>query len=128
MNHNFWTHQLTDPLAIAVGVLACFWGYRMVKVILGIMGFAGGFVGGWMPGSARRPCVARLECLCEYDPFPNAGSIDRHLWDVAVLGPRAYAANTGCPIGRARWVGLFVIAVPGHEYLAKLTLGHTGPL
>jgi len=23
---------------------------------------------------------------------------------------------------------LFVIAVPGHEYLAKLSLGHAGPL
>ncbi len=47
MNNYLWTHQLTAPLAIAVGVLACFWGYRIVKLLLGIMGFAAGFVGGW---------------------------------------------------------------------------------
>jgi hypothetical protein len=55
MNHNLWTHQLTAPLAIAVGVLACFWGYRIVKVILGIMGFAGGFVGGWTAAGSLAP-------------------------------------------------------------------------
>jgi len=55
MNHNLWTHQLTAPLAIAVGVLACFWGYRIVKVILGIMGFAGGFVGGWTAAASLAP-------------------------------------------------------------------------
>jgi hypothetical protein len=44
-----------------------------------------------LPGSARRPCVARLECLCEYVPFPNV-SRRQGLWDVAVLGPRAYLA------------------------------------
>jgi hypothetical protein len=47
MNHDLWTHQLTAPLAIALGVLACFWGYRIVKVLIGLMGFAAGFVGGW---------------------------------------------------------------------------------
>src|ERR1039458_7596835 len=55
MNHDLWTHQLTAPLAIAVGVLACFWGYRIVKVIFGIMGFAGGFVGGWMAAASLAP-------------------------------------------------------------------------
>ena len=55
MNHDLWTHQLTAPLAIAVGVLACFWGYRIVKVILGIMGFAGGFVGGWTAAASLAP-------------------------------------------------------------------------
>jgi len=34
----------------------------------------------------------------------------------------------GVRLRNARWGALFVIAVPGHEYLAKLTLGHTGPL
>src|ERR1035437_10586851 len=55
MNHNLWTHQLTAPLTIAVGVLACFWGYRIGKVILGIMGFAGGFVGGWTAAASLAP-------------------------------------------------------------------------
>src|ERR1039458_208368 len=55
MNHDLWTHQLTAPLAIAVPVLAPFWGYRIVKVIFGIMGFAGGFVGGWMAATALAP-------------------------------------------------------------------------
>ena len=55
MNHDLWTHQFTAPLAIAVGVLACFWGYRIVKVILGIMGFAGGFVGGWTAAASLAP-------------------------------------------------------------------------
>jgi len=55
MNQNLWTYQLTAPGAIAAGILACFWGYRTVKVILGIIGFAAGFVGGWTAAASLAP-------------------------------------------------------------------------
>ena len=47
MDDYAWTGQLTAPAALAVGILACFWGYRIVKILLGIMGFAAGAAAGW---------------------------------------------------------------------------------
>ena len=47
MNDLEWTGQLSAPVAIGVGVLACFWGYRLVKLMLGIMGFMAGAAAGW---------------------------------------------------------------------------------
>ena len=55
MNDYAWTGHIAAPLAIAVGVLACFWGYQLVKVILGIMGFAAGAAAGWTAGMALAP-------------------------------------------------------------------------
>jgi len=55
MNDYAWTGHIAAPLAIAVGVLACFWGYHLVKVILGIMGFAAGAAAGWTAGMALAP-------------------------------------------------------------------------
>ena len=55
MNDHLWAHPLAAPLAMAAGILACFWGYRMVKVILGIMGFGVGFAGGWVAGGELAP-------------------------------------------------------------------------
>ena len=50
MNVNAWASQLTAPAAIAAGILICFWGYRILKITLGIMGFIGGASGGWAVG------------------------------------------------------------------------------
>ncbi len=61
------------------------------------------------------PCVADLECLCEYSPFPNV--FDRYARDVAVLGKRAYIA--------AKSAGLIVadISTPTQP----MTLGRLKP-
>jgi hypothetical protein len=39
-------------LVLVAGLLTCFWGYRLVKVSLGIIGFVTGAFGGWELGLA----------------------------------------------------------------------------
>jgi hypothetical protein len=106
MNHDLWTHQLTAPLAIAVGVLACFWGYRIAKVILGIMGFAGGFVGGWMAAASLAPghdVIALVSALL-------GGAIGSVLcvW-LYFLGIFLLGASAGVVVAGAAFAGM------GHE-------------
>ena len=64
MNDYAWTGQLTVPAALAVGILACFWGYRIVKIILGIMGFMAGAVGGWELASSLAPGHNVVALVC----------------------------------------------------------------
>src|SRR5262249_32473553 len=40
----------TVLVAISAGILICFWGYRMLKLTLGIMGAIVGASGGWALG------------------------------------------------------------------------------
>jgi hypothetical protein len=54
-NDYAWAGELSAPVALAVGVVACFWGYRIVKVILGIIGFVAGAAAGWEFASALVP-------------------------------------------------------------------------
>ena len=42
--------QITAPLAVAVGILICFWGHRLLKLTSGVMGFIAGAGGGWTVG------------------------------------------------------------------------------
>ncbi len=64
MNDYAWTGQIAAPVAIAIGVLACFWGYQLVKVILGIMGFAAGAAAGWTTGMALAPSHSIVGLVC----------------------------------------------------------------
>ena len=50
MNDYVWAGQVTALLAIVAGILICFWGYRILKVTLGIIGFIAGAYGGWELG------------------------------------------------------------------------------
>jgi uncharacterized protein DUF4203 len=47
---NGYNGYITAGVAIVVGILICFWGYRMLKVTLGIMGAIVGASGGWALG------------------------------------------------------------------------------
>src|SRR5262249_27044624 len=42
--------KLSAFLMIIAGLLTCFWGYRILKVSLGIIGFITGAFGGWQIG------------------------------------------------------------------------------
>ena len=64
MNINPWAGQITAPLAIAVGVLTCFWGYRLLKLTLGIMGFMAGATGGWAVGLSLAPGNSGIALVC----------------------------------------------------------------
>src|SRR5215831_6456740 len=46
---------ITAALAILAGILVCFWGYRLLKVTLGIMGAVVGASSGWALGLSLSP-------------------------------------------------------------------------
>jgi uncharacterized protein DUF4203 len=50
MNHYAEVGQLGALLVIVAGLLTCFWGYRILKVSLAIVGFIAGAFGGWELG------------------------------------------------------------------------------
>jgi hypothetical protein len=64
MNINAWVGQLTAPVGIALGILTCFWGYRILKLTLGIMGFLGGASGGWAVGLSLAPGNSAIALVC----------------------------------------------------------------
>jgi hypothetical protein len=64
MNDYAWTGQLAAPVAIIVGLLACFWGYRIVKIVLGIMGFMAGAAGGWTLALSLAPGHNSIALVC----------------------------------------------------------------
>jgi hypothetical protein len=55
MNTHAWVGEISAPLAVAVGLLACFLGYRLLKLTLGLMGFIAGAAAGWAVGSSLEP-------------------------------------------------------------------------
>jgi hypothetical protein len=64
MHDYTWIGPLTAPIAIAVGILACFWGYRIVKLLLGIIGFVLGAAGGWELASSLVPGHELVALVC----------------------------------------------------------------
>ncbi|HWX22968.1 MAG TPA: DUF4203 domain-containing protein [Candidatus Binatia bacterium] len=59
-----WSGQITAPLAVALGILICFWGYRILKLTLGIMGFMAGAAAGWSLGLALAPGNNAIALIC----------------------------------------------------------------
>jgi hypothetical protein len=55
MNTNAWVGEIGAPLVVAVGLLTCFLGYRLLKITLGLMGFMAGASGGWALGMSLEP-------------------------------------------------------------------------
>jgi len=64
MNHFAWQAQLGAPLAVVLGILMCFWGYRLLKVMLGVVGAIVGASAGWSfgMGLASANHVVALVC------------------------------------------------------------------
>jgi hypothetical protein len=54
----------TVLVAIVAGLLICFWGYRMLKVTLGITGAIVGASGGWALGLALAPGNTVIALVC----------------------------------------------------------------
>ncbi len=50
MNDYAWAGQSSALFAIVAGVLLCFFGYRLLKLSLGLIGFIAGAYGGWQLG------------------------------------------------------------------------------
>src|SRR5262249_24587563 len=64
MKDYVWTGQITAPVAVVIGVLACFWGYRLVKLVLGVVGFAAAAVAVLAAGSSLAPGHSAVVLVC----------------------------------------------------------------
>ena len=64
MNANAWVGQISAPLAVGVGFLMCFCGYRILKLTLGIMGFMAAASGGWALGLSWAPNNGGIALIC----------------------------------------------------------------
>jgi hypothetical protein len=64
MNINAWAGQMTAPLAVAVGILICFLGYRLLKVTLAVVGLIAGAAGGWAVGLSLAPGNNGIALVC----------------------------------------------------------------
>lgn len=64
MNASAWVGQISSPLAVAVGILICFCGYRILKLTLGIMGFMAAASGGWALGLSWAPNNGGIALIC----------------------------------------------------------------
>jgi hypothetical protein len=64
MNANAWVGEISAPLVVAVGLLTCFLGYRLLKMTLGIMGFIAGASAGGALGSSLEPGNSGIALVC----------------------------------------------------------------
>ena len=56
--------QITAPLALVAGLLVCFYGQRLIKVTLGLVGFVAGAAGGWAAAGALAPGNSQTGFVC----------------------------------------------------------------
>lgn len=65
MHQNVWSSQVaTIPVAIAIGIFICFWGYKILKLTLGIMGFAAGAAAGVAAAMTLAPGHNVIALVC----------------------------------------------------------------
>ncbi|HEV2208208.1 MAG TPA: DUF4203 domain-containing protein [Verrucomicrobiae bacterium] len=64
MNDYAWAGQASALFAIVAGILICFFGYRILKLTLGLVGLIGGGFAGWELGMAIFHGNAGLGLVC----------------------------------------------------------------
>jgi len=64
MNHDAWAAQTSALFAIVAGILTCFWGYRILKFSLAIIGFMTAAYGGWELGFSLPHASTGLALVC----------------------------------------------------------------
>ncbi len=64
MNQYTWAGPVGAVLVIAVGCLICFWGYRIVKLTLAIVGFIAGAFGGLEAASYLGQNSTSIQLVC----------------------------------------------------------------
>jgi hypothetical protein len=98
MNATAWAGQLAAPLALVAGLLTCFWGYRILKITLGITGFIVGMAAGSSFGLSVAPGNDAVALICGL----VAGVIGAALcvW-LFFLGVFLLGASTGAIVGAA---------------------------
>ena len=98
MNATAWAGQLAPPLALVAGLLTCFWGYRILKITLGITGFIFGIAAGSSFGLSVAPGNDAVALICGL----VAGVIGAALcvW-LFFLGVFLLGASSGAIVGAA---------------------------
>jgi hypothetical protein len=64
MNDYAWAGQASALLVIVAGILTCFWGYRILKLTLGLFGFIAGAYGGWEIGLSLLHGSSGIALVC----------------------------------------------------------------
>jgi len=64
MNDYTWVSQVSALLVILAGVVLCFWGYRILKITLALIGFIAGAYGGWEFGISFIHSSTGIALLC----------------------------------------------------------------
>ncbi|HWV98480.1 MAG TPA: DUF4203 domain-containing protein [Candidatus Acidoferrum sp.] len=64
MNDYAWAGQASALFAIVAGILTCFWGYRILKFSLAIIGFIVGAYGGWEIGLSLAHGSTGIALVC----------------------------------------------------------------
>ena len=112
MNDYAW--KSSALLAIVAGILICFWGYRLLKASLAIIGFVAGAYAGWELGLMHFPAGSAILLVCAL----VGGLIGLVLcvW-LYFLGVFLLGAMAGTVIAQA------FIGVTGHEVQPLLYFG-----
>src|SRR5436190_13791305 len=139
MNSPAWSDQIAAPLAVVAGLLICFFGYRILKLTLAIIGFIGGAAGGWALALSFAPGNNAIGLVCAVIAGALGGALCVWLFffGVFVLG-----AGTGAIVGAALFsvsgnqpqpilllvlAGLFgVIAVVVQKFMIILSTAFSG--
>jgi len=64
MNTTVFAGQLAAPVAIVLGIVICFLGYRILKLTLAITGLILGAAGGWAAGMSIAPASNGIALAC----------------------------------------------------------------
>jgi hypothetical protein len=64
MNANELARSISGPLVVTAGILVCFFGYRILKLTLGIMGFIAAADAGWTLGLSLAPNNSLVPLIC----------------------------------------------------------------
>jgi hypothetical protein len=64
MVDNVSANHILALVAIGMGILNCFWGYRILKTILGIGGFCAGAAAGWTAAAGWGQFTVGIALLC----------------------------------------------------------------
>jgi hypothetical protein len=66
MSHYVEAGRLSALLVIIAGLLICFWGYRILKLSLAIIGFTAGAFGGWQLGLSLANSSTLVVLVCAF--------------------------------------------------------------
>jgi hypothetical protein len=64
MNDYAWAGPVSALLVVVAGILACFWGYRILKVTLGLFGFIFGAYAAWELALSRFDANTAFALVC----------------------------------------------------------------